>query len=185
MRTVSSEWKECIIQYNKVMENSMEKKVKETYVVPGDTFTLAEARIISEMNAYNIGAFDVMNINPAPYKEIFFMNDGEKILGNQHDDLMQAMNKGDREKFVSVYERPLDEQMNNTDTRWYKAKLAFITIDEKTEKEKRTNVYYLVQATSFNNARENVTTVMKGSMFDYVIVKIEETKIMDVFEFIE
>ena len=37
---------------------------------------------------------------------------------------------------------------NTNDDRWYKAKLSFITIDEKTEKEKRTSVYYLVQASS-------------------------------------
>ena len=30
--------------------------------------------------------------------------------------------------------------------RWYKAKLQFITIDEKTEKEKRSSVNYLVNA---------------------------------------
>jgi len=32
--------------------------------------------------------------------------------------------------------------------KWYKAKLQFITIDEKTAKEKRSNVYYLVQGSS-------------------------------------
>ena len=32
------------------------------------------------------------------------------------------------------------------DDRWYKAKLQFVTIDEKTEKEKRTNIIYLVQS---------------------------------------
>ena len=36
-----------------------------------------------------------------------------------------------------------DEDMAD---KWYKAKLQFITIDEKIDKEKRTNVYYLVQA---------------------------------------
>ena len=34
------------------------------------------------------------------------------------------------------------------DDKWYKAKLQFITIDEKSEKEKRSNVTYLVQAKS-------------------------------------
>ena len=61
---------------------------------------------------------------------------------------------------------------------WYKAKLQFITIDEKTEKEKRTAVYYLV------NARKNIDEVMGGTMIDYVISSVSETKIMDVFEHI-
>jgi len=66
--------------------------------------------------------------------------------------------------------------------KWYKAKLQFITIDEKTEKEKRTAVYYLVQGSSLENARKNIDEVMGGTMIDYVISGVNETKIMDVFE---
>lgn len=69
-----------------------------------------------------------------------------------------------------------------SDDRWYKAKLSFITIDEKTEKEKRTSVTYLVQAGSVQSAVKNVEEVMNGTMIDYVIAGISETKIMDVFE---
>ena len=35
---------------------------------------------------------------------------------------------------------------NDKDDHWFKVKVAFITIDEKTMKEKFTNVFYLVQA---------------------------------------
>lgn len=66
--------------------------------------------------------------------------------------------------------------------KWYKAKLAFITIDEKTEKEKRTAVYYLVQASSLENARKAVDEVMGKSMIDYVLVAVSETQLFDVFE---
>jgi len=41
----------------------------------------------------------------------------------------------------------------DTDDRYYRVKLAFITLDEKTEKEKRTIVVYLVQAASLDKAR--------------------------------
>ena len=68
------------------------------------------------------------------------------------------------------------------DDKWYKAKLQFITIDEKTEKEKRSTVTYLVQAGSFASAVNHVDEAMKGSIVDYVISSINETKIMDVFE---
>ena len=67
--------------------------------------------------------------------------------------------------------------------RWYKAKLQFITIDENTEKEKRSNVSYLVQAGSFNGAVKNIDEVMGGTMIDYVIASVAETTIMDVFEY--
>lgn len=66
--------------------------------------------------------------------------------------------------------------------RWYKTKLQFITIDEKTEKEKRSNVNYLVHAASLPEAVSNINEVMGGTMVDYVIASIAETQIMDVFE---
>lgn len=66
--------------------------------------------------------------------------------------------------------------------KWYKAKLQFITIDEKTEKEKRSTISYLVQAGSFNGAVKNIDEVMGGTMIDYVISSVNETTLMDVFE---
>lgn len=70
----------------------------------------------------------------------------------------------------------------DTDDKWYKAKLEFITIDEKTEKEKRSPVTYLVQGKSVESAVKHVDDVMNGTMIDYSIASINETKIMDVFE---
>ena len=75
-----------------------------------------------------------------------------------------------------------DDGDNNSD-RFYRAKLQFITIDEKTEKEKRTNVTYLVHAGSFDGACKNIKKMMEPSMIDYVIVSVSETALMDVFEY--
>ena len=83
----------------------------------------------------------------------------------------------DRCKFSEVFFS--DEEYADT---WYKAKLKFITIDEKTEKEKKMAVYYLVQAGSFEGARKNIDEVMGGTMIDYEIDTVSETVIMDVFE---
>lgn len=66
--------------------------------------------------------------------------------------------------------------------RWYKTKLQFITIDDKTEKEKRSNVNYLVHAATLEQAVKSIDEVMGGTMIDYVIASIAETQIMDVFE---
>lgn len=68
------------------------------------------------------------------------------------------------------------------DGKWYKAKLQFITIDDKSDKEKRSNVIYLVQAKSLTRALRYVDEVMGKTMIDYDIVGINETKIYDVFE---
>lgn len=66
--------------------------------------------------------------------------------------------------------------------RWYKAKLQFITIDEKTSKEKRSNVVYLVQAGTLNGAVKAIDEVMGGTMIDYVTASVAETPLVDVFE---
>ena len=68
------------------------------------------------------------------------------------------------------------------DDKWYKVKLAFITIDEKTEKEKHSIVHYLVQARSTGTAQQAINDVMSKSMIDYETASISETKILDVFE---
>jgi hypothetical protein len=70
----------------------------------------------------------------------------------------------------------------DSDDRWYKAKLQFITIDEKSQKEKRSNVYYLVQAGTFAGAVRHIEEVMGTTAIDYVIASLNETSIMDVFE---
>ena len=67
--------------------------------------------------------------------------------------------------------------------KWYKTKLAFITIDEKTDKEKKTSVFYLVNAGNINSAIKNIDEVMGGTMSDYQTINVSETSIMDVFEY--
>ena len=56
-------------------------------------------------------------------------------------------------------------------------------IDEKTEKEKRSAVNYLVQAGTLKGAVGNIESVMGTTMIDYVIASVTETKLMDVFEY--
>ena len=146
MRSRTAIWFECKISYEKVMEDGLQKKVKESYVVDALSFTEAESRIMEEMSSYISGEFTIENINKATYKEVFFS----------------------------------DEELAD---RWYRAKLQFITIDEKSEKEKRSNVYYLVQAGTLKGAVASIESVMGTSMIDYVIASVAETALMDVYEY--
>lgn len=66
--------------------------------------------------------------------------------------------------------------------KWYLAKVAFITIDEKTAVEKRSIAQMLVQAKNFRNALDNLVEGMQGTMADYEVVSIAETPIMDVYK---
>ena len=74
---------------------------------------------------------------------------------------------------------------DNLADQWFKAKLSFITIDERGDKEKRTSVLYLVNAGNINHAIKNIGEVMSGTMIDYVTTSISVTKIFDVFEYNE
>jgi len=146
MRSRTAIWFECKIQYEKVMEDGLQKKVVETYTIDALSFTEAEQRIMEEMSSFISGEFTIKDIKIAPYKEIFFSD------------------------------------MDTAD-RWYKTKLQFITIDEKTAKEKRSSVNYLVNAGTLNGAVKNFDEVMGGTMIDYVIASVAETTLMDVYEY--
>ena len=72
---------------------------------------------------------------------------------------------------------------DNIADQWFKAKLSFITIDERTNREKRTSMMYLVNAGNISSAINNIDKVMSGTMIDYVTTSISATKIFDVFEY--
>ena len=67
--------------------------------------------------------------------------------------------------------------------KWYKARVAFIIIDEKTEKEKRAVQTMLVQGTSVNAALARLEKTLSSGMGDWIVVGITETQIMDVIRY--
>ncbi len=64
-------WFECKIRYEKTMDNGMNKKVTEPYLVDALSFTEAEARIIEEITPFISGEFTVSDIKRANYSELF------------------------------------------------------------------------------------------------------------------
>ncbi|MBQ8225140.1 MAG: DUF4494 domain-containing protein [Bacteroides sp.] len=139
-------WFECKITFQKTMENGMEKKVTELYLVDAINFTEAEARITEEMRPFINGEFLVADIKRANYSELFFS----------------------------------DEEAAD---RWFKCKLSFITLDEKSGAEKKTSTQVLVQAADLRDAVKKLDEGMKGTMADYVIASVSETTIMDVYPY--
>lgn len=67
--------------------------------------------------------------------------------------------------------------------RYYNARLAFITLDEKSGSEKKTAVNMLVQASSLREAMDIVEDEMAKTMVDYQFMAISETAIMDIFPY--
>lgn len=67
--------------------------------------------------------------------------------------------------------------------RWFKCKVAFITLDEKTGAEKRASQMMMVQAIDLRDAIKSLDKAMEGTLGDYVIVSVAETAIMDVYRY--
>ena len=137
-------WFLCKVSYEKILENGMQKKVTEPYLVDALSFTEAEARIIEEMSPFITGEFTVSAVGRAKLSEVFFNEDGD---------------------------------------RYYKAKIYFITLDEKSGIEKKTAAKMLVQASNLKEAITVLEEGMKGTLADYTIASIAETQIMDVYPF--
>lgn len=66
--------------------------------------------------------------------------------------------------------------------KWYKVKVAFISINDKTGQEKKSASNIMVQASDFKNAYDNFISGMKGTMADFEIMSITETAIIDVYK---
>lgn len=71
-------WFLCKVSYEKILENGMQKKVTEPYLVDALSFTEAEARIIEEMSPFITGEFTVSAVGRAKLSEVFFNEDGDR-----------------------------------------------------------------------------------------------------------
>ena len=83
-----------------------------------------------------------------------------------------------RARYAELFETPGDEA-----DRWFKCKLTFVTLDEKSGAEKKTSQNVLVQANDLRGAIKRLDEGMKGSLMDYVISSVAETPIMDVYHY--
>jgi chlorite dismutase len=67
--------------------------------------------------------------------------------------------------------------------KWYKCKVNFITLDEKSGTEKKTASSIMVQAADLKQALDTLVTGMSGTLADYEVAAITETAIMDVYPY--
>jgi hypothetical protein len=67
--------------------------------------------------------------------------------------------------------------------RWFKCKVTFITLDEKSGAEKKSSTNMLVQASDLRDAVKKLDKGMEGGMADYQISSVAETPLMDVYPY--
>ncbi|MFT5750398.1 MAG: hypothetical protein ACI93S_001679 [Ancylomarina sp.] len=72
---------------------------------------------------------------------------------------------------------------NENGDRWFKAKTFFVTVDEESGKEKKSNNYMLVQANNVKDAYEFLTEGLSDMIVPFEIPSVTESPIMDVFPF--
>lgn len=67
------------VSFEKVMENGMQKKVTEQYLVDALSFTEAEARSIEEVRPFISGEFTLEDVTRKRISEIFFNENGDRF----------------------------------------------------------------------------------------------------------
>lgn len=74
-----------------------------------------------------------------------------------------------------------DENSEN----WFKSKVSLIAYDDESGKEKRQNMYMLVQGDDVEDAFDKIKEEMKGTVGDFSIPSVSETLILGVFPYVE
>lgn len=99
-------------------------------------------------------------------------------------DEMQPLISGEF-KVESLKRAKLSETFFGKGDKYYKVKVSYITLDAQSGREKKTPAYMLVQASTIDDAKSRLAEGMKGTMSDYVVESITETKVVDVFPYEE
>lgn len=84
---------------------------------------------------------------------------------------------------MAIKRASYDETFLGEGDRFFKCRLAFITLDEKSGAEKKTKSNMLVQANTLQEAKDKVVEQMKATMADYTIEMVKETDIVDVYPY--
>lgn len=93
---------------------------------------------------------------------------------------------GEDFKIVNIKLTNYSEIATFEDTdKWFKSKISLLYFDETSGKEKKSNIYILVQSNDAKNAYDNTIATLKGTISDFTIPSVSETKIVEVFEYKE
>ena len=83
------------------------------------------------------------------------------------------------EKIAAYSEIILSDKSD--DDKWFISKVSFVTLDEKTAKEKKQTFRYLVQADTSEKAMDYTKEMFSHGMSDYSIDAVQDTPTLEVF----
>lgn len=154
------------IKYERITDDGKLVKVSELYLMDALSFTECEARIIEEMKPFISGEFEVAAITKKNYSEIVASKWAINAVEAEANKILRANIPNSQEA-----------------DKWFETKLNFITLDEEKGVEKKTPVFMLVHANTVNSAHDTLIEHMRGTMADYTIEGVKETKVIDVFKY--
>ena len=133
-------WYESKVKYN----NSLQKKVTETYLVDSISFTEAEARTIEFVSPYmsEDSELEVVGLKQTNIKEVISNSEGDK---------------------------------------WFVCNFVFHLMEDN-GKDKQTKYSIMVQANTIDEGKKSAERLMSGSMQDWEMKSITETKIVDIYQ---
>ena len=158
-------WYQVKARFERVQDNGIQKMVSELYLVQAFSFGMAEAAIQKEIAPFASGEFDIVAVARKNYSEIITDKFG-----------IESRIDGEARRILGQKNASMEAD------KWFKCKLNFITLDEKSGKEKKTAQLFLVNANTALTAHELVDNFMRGSISDYEVEQVDETKILDVFK---
>lgn len=140
------------------MENLFECKVKYQKI---DEQSGKEKKVTEK---YLIDAVSFTEAEARIYKEMESMIRGEFMI-------------------MDIKRASFTEIFTNEGDIWYKGKVTFISVDEKSGKEKKVSNQVLVMANNVDDAFKNIKEGMGTMTVDFVIDSITDSKILDFFPY--
>lgn len=153
---------ETVVKYDRIGEAGNVEKVSEQILLTAVSCTDAEASVIKSLEAFIKGECDVISVKLSKFTEFIPEND---IISQVDGDVQRMMNK--------------NSEASTEADKYFAVKVSFIEIDEKGKKKKSPN-HYMVHATSTDAAFRTVELFLKGTMADYEVNSVVETKFVDV-----
>ncbi|WP_051296198.1 DUF4494 domain-containing protein [Eisenibacter elegans] len=80
-------------------------------------------------------------------------------------------------KFADIF--PFDDS-----DQWYQCKISYVSIDEKSGKEKKISQVMLITATDVKQAYERLEERLSTMIVPYTVHSISESKILEIFEYV-